>query len=328
MKLLTNQTGIPLSLAVWLATDTYKHNPNPNAISATSLIQPIRSIVLARQNRDLDQIGDIVSLVASQSGTAYHDGIRNAWLSPKLKETLKTLNYSDTVINRIVVNPPSGYEAKEDDIIIWTEIRTEKTVDKFLITGKLDFCAEGNLEDHKSTSVYALIFGSNAESYSLQGSIYRWLNPDKITGESVQINYIFTDWSKSAAMRDKEYPQKRILAKQYPLMSIQETDTWIKGRLQQIALLSNAPQHTLPLCTKEELWQSDSVFKYYKDPTKTARSTKNFDNMADAQTRLGADGHVGKVLEVVGQVKKCQFCKVNTICDQAKDLVATGLLIL
>jgi len=129
-------------------------------------------------------------------------------------------------------------------------------------------------------------------------------------------------------MRDKEYPQKRILAKQYPLMSIQETDTWIKGRLQQIALLSNAPQHTLPLCTKEELWQSDSVFKYYKDPTKTARSTKNFDNMADAQTRLGADGHVGKVLEVVGQVKKCQFCKVNTICDQAKDLVAAGLLIL
>lgn len=328
MKLLTNSTNIPLSLAVWLATDTYQKHPHKNAISATTLIQPIRAIVLGRQNRDLDEVGDVVSLVASASGTAYHDAVRNAWLSEKLKDTLKTLGYPDTVINRMVVNPPSGYEEKEDDIVIWTEIRTEKEIDGFIITGELDFCAQGNLEDHKSTSVYALIFNSNSESYALQGSIYRWLNPDKVTGDSVQINYIFTDWSKSAAARDKDYPQKRILAKPYPLMSIQETDNYIKNRLATIKKLDNAPQHTLPRCTKEELWQSDSVFKYYKDPTKKTRSTKNYDNAVDAEQRRIDDGGVGEVVEVVGQVKKCQFCKVNTICDQAKDLVAAGLLIL
>ena len=111
-------------------------------------------------------------------------------------------------------------------------------------------------------------------------------------------------------------------------MSIQETDSWIKARLGIIKSLEHAPQHTLPLCTPEELWQSDSVFKYYKDPTKTARSTKNFDNMADAQNRLVKDGSVGNVIEVTGQCKKCAYCKVNQICDQAKDLVAAGLVIL
>lgn len=331
MKLLTNQTGIPLSLAVWLAHDTYAHDPDPQVISATTLTQPMRAIVLARQHKDLDQSGDIVSLVASQSGTAYHDNIRNAWLDTNLSKTLKSLNYPDSVIERIHVNPENVeklLQVKPDAIIVWTEIRTKKQCGNFVISGELDFCGNGDLEDHKSTSVYAWIFDSNAKSYSEQGSIYKWLNSDKVTGEKVQINYIFTDWSNSKAMQDKNYPQKRIMSKNYPLKSIGETDAWIKDKLATIEKLMGAGQDQLPLCTPDELWQSDSVWKYYKDPTKKARSTKNFDNPSDANTRLEADGHVGEVVEVKGQVKKCQYCKVAEICDQAKDLVSAGLLIL
>lgn len=328
MKLLTNQTGIPLSLAVWLARDTYKHNPNPNAISATALIQPIRSIVLSRQHRDLDQVGDVVSLVASQSGTAYHDAIKSAWLDENLSNTLELLNIPESVRNRIVVNPTENMELTDNAIVVWSEVRTEKEVNGFVVSGELDFCAEGNLEDHKSTSVYAWIFDSNAWNYMMQGSIYRWLNPDKVTSNKVNINYIFTDWSASKAKQDKNYPQKRIMTKAYDLMSIGETDKWIKGTLHSVQSMMGSPQESLPLCTPEELWQSDSVWKYYKDPTKKTRSTKNFDNSSDAQLRLQKDGNIGEVVEVVGQVKKCAYCKVNGICDQAKDLVAAGLLIL
>lgn len=328
MKLLTNQSGIPLSLAVWLADDTYQHDPDPRVVSATALTQPVRAIVLSRQNKDLDQVGDIVSLIAAQSGTAYHDAIRNAWLSPNLKDTLKTLNYPEKVINRIVVNPKDGEKLADNAIVVYTEIRTKKECGEFIISGELDFCAQGDLEDHKSTSVYALIFNSNEENYIKQGSIYRWLNPDKITGDNVKINYIFTDWSKSKSMQDKDYPQKRIMSKNYPLMSIGETDAWIKGKLNSVQSLMGSSQANLPLCTKDELWQSDSVWKYYKDPTKKSRSTKNFDNSSDANIRFIKDGSVGEVLEVIGTVKKCSYCKVNTICDQAKDLVAAGLLIL
>jgi len=327
MKRLTNQTGIPLSLAVWLSRDTYTEHAE-DVISATALTNPIRAIVLSRQNKDLDSVGDIVSLVAAQSGTAYHDAIRQAWLDPKLNETLEILNYPKNVIDRIVVNPDKKLILDSDAIVVWVEVRTEKKVGDYVISGELDFCAQGNLEDHKSTSVYAWIFDSNATNYILQGSIYRWLNPEKVTGDSVNINYIFTDWSASKARQDKSYPQKRIMSKAYPLMSIGETDTWIKDKLNSVQSLMGSSQSNLPLCTKDELWQSDSVWKYYKDPTKKTRSTKNFDNPSDAQLRLQHDGNVGEVIEVVGQVKKCAYCKVNEICDQAKDLVSAGLLIL
>jgi len=269
-----------------------------------------------------------------------------------LEDALKSLNYPQTVIDRIVVNPPKGYERKDDDILIFTEIRTNKEIGDYVISGEFDFCLQGDLEDHKSTSVWKWIFsegeaatardiiseggdiGQLIEScpgiadYILQGSIYRWLNPDKVTGESVQINYIFTDHSKAAALRDKKYPQQRIMSKKYPLIPNRQIDAWIKGRLNDITKLSAAPQPTLPLCTEVELWAKAAVWKYYKDPTKQSRSTKNFDNADDANSRLIKDGNVGKVVHMPGQVKRCEFCKVAEVCEQAKALEAEGRLIL
>jgi len=328
LKRLTNLTNIPISLAVWLATDTYDHDDRPNLISATSLLKPMRELVLARQNKDLDKVADISSLVPSCMGTALHDSIERAWTMPgNVEKCMKLLGYPEQLINRIRVNPTTEELQNNPNIVpVYLEQRSEKEIKGYIISGKFDFVIESSVEDFKSTSTYGFMLGSNTEKYMQQGSIYRWLNPDIITGDTVNIQLIFTDWSAAKARADKRYPQTRLLQQTIKLMTVEATENFISQKLEVLARLEAAPQTSLPLCTKDELWQKPDLWKYYKDPTKKTRSTKNFDNLNDATLRLHKDGSVGEIVHIPGQVGKCKYCDVREICQQATDLVAVGLL--
>jgi len=323
---LTNNTGLPLSIAVWLGTDDYDYNDDPTHISATTLNKPLRAVVLARQNKELTKIADVASLIPSRMGTAFHTAIEASWVNPNnLKRVLLQLGYPEKVIARIKINP-SKEELTEDTIPVYMEIRSSKQIKGFNVSGKFDFVAEGNLEDFKSTSTYSYIYSSNIDSYRLQGSIYRWLNPEIVTGSYLTIRYLFTDWSAAKAKQEKEYPQSRILSQNIPLLSVTETEAYINKFLTNISNLMGASQDQLPLCTPDELWQKPAVFKYYKDPTKLGRSTKNFDNAYDANTRLLADGNVGIVKEISGEIVRCKYCDVIGICDQAQTYIKNNLI--
>lgn len=318
-----NSTNIPISMAVWLATDTYDHDPNPDAISVTSLLKPLKAVVLERTLPIGGDI-DIADLIQAKTGTAVHDGIEHAWKA-NYQPAMVALGHPKAVIRRVVINPQV---VLEDDIAVYIEIRTKKDIAGFTLGGKFDFVMEGQLEDFKTTGTYNYINQGNTESYIWQGSMYRWLNPDIITNDHMKITYLFTDWSAIKARADKKYPPNRIMSQTFQLKSRAETETFILDRLSAIKAYTGLSQSLMSECTKEELWQSDSVYKYYKDPLKTARSTKNFDNLADANARLFTDGSVGKVLEVKGEVKRCRYCNANAVCLQAENLQAAGLLTL
>jgi len=323
----TNHDNISLSLAVWLSSNFYDYDNTPNTISATTLLNPIRAIILGLQNKDLQKIGDISMNIPSSMGTAYHDSIEKSWTSDKLKETLESLGYSAGIADRIKVNPTKK-ELVEGTIPVYMEQRSKKQLKGYIVSGKFDFVAEGTLEDFKSTSVYAHIFGSNNEKYMQQGSIYRWLNPEIITEDYMRIQYIFTDWKSSDAKRDGKYPQSRLLTKKIKLMSIAETEIFVGNIIDNIKSNLSNTQDQLPLCTPTELWQKDDVWKYYKDPSKLKRSTKNFDNALEANTRRVKDGNVGKIVHISGEVVKCKYCNVVDICTQAQDLIHQKLLII
>ena len=89
----------------------------------------------------------------------------------------------------------------------------------------------------------------------------------------------------------------------------------------------DADQETLPECTDEELWATPTVFKYYKNPSKLDRSTKNFDTLDAANARLASEGSVGIINEVKGQVKACTYCNALNVCNQAKQLIMQGRLL-
>lgn len=324
MSKYANTSSVPLSLAVFLATDNYDHDSN--TISVTSLIKPLRQIVLsARVPEDMTPV-DLVNLVPSRMGSAIHDAIERSW-KDNYQIALDHLGYPKKVIEKIRINPKPE-ELQDGQIPIYLEQRAYKQVGKFLVSGKYDFIGDGRVEDFKSTSTYTAINNTNNEKYIWQGSIYRWLNPQIITKDEMAIQFIFTDWSKAKAMADPKYPQQRIQQRILPLKSIQETDAFVTRKLNQIEQYWDAPEEQLPLCTDADLWRSEPVFKYYKNPEKRTRSTKNFDNRHDAQLRYIEDGSVGIVVEQPGQVTACKYCPAFAVCSQKDALIASGDLVL
>ena len=323
----TNKNNVSLALAVFLMYDNYEYDERPNSISATGLIKPLRQLVLSKQNPALLKTVDIADLVATRMGSAIHKGCEDAWTDPEnVKNALKVLGASEDAIDNIKINPPY---IKPGETPVYVEQRAEKEILDFVISGKYDLVLDGTLNDYKSTSVWTYIFDSNADSYVKQGSIYKWLSPDKITSDYININYIFTDWSAAKARMDtKSYPQIKTLTKQYPLWSTEETENWIMNKIEAYKALANTPQEGLPQCTDEELWATEETFKYYKNPNKLDRSTKNFKTMDEALVRKSADGDVGIIKTVPGEVKACRYCPVIGICTQAETMLAEGRLTL
>ena len=325
----TNKNNISLPLAVFLMHDNYDYDDRSEVISATGLLRSIRQIVLTQQNKNLAKTVDVSDLVASRMGQAIHDGCERAWSNRNnVLEALKLLGAADSVVDNIRVNPEAPEELEDHHLPVYVEQRAEKQVMNMVISGKYDLVLNGIVNDYKSTSVWTYIYDSNKDNYIKQGSIYKWLSPDKITSDIININYIFTDWSASKARADaKKYPQQRVLTKEYPLWSIEETDQWIKQKIELYQRLADASQDELPECTNEELWASETKYKYYKNPNKVDRSTKNFSTMDEALVQKSVDGDVGIIKTVPGEVKACHYCPVIGICTQAETMRTNGRLI-
>lgn len=323
----SNVSSVPLSLGVFLATDSYDHNPDNNVISVTTLLKPLRQIILGSRVPAEEASVDLVQMMASRMGSAIHDGIERAWVK-NYKEAMMSLGLPQRVIEKVRINP-MGADRKLDDIIpIYLEQRVQKQVGKYAVSGKFDFVGDGRVEDFKTTSTYTAMHGTNDDKHAMQGSLYRWLNPDIITKDEMAIQFIFTDWSKAKAMQDPKYPQSRIQQRIHKLKSVNEMDAFVSRKLAQIEQHWKSPEEALPLCTDEDLWRSEPVFKYYKNPDKTARSTKNFDTKQEAMVRMAEDGGKGIVLEKPGQVTACKYCNAFSLCSQKDALIAQGDLVL
>ena len=336
MKKFSNKEKISLSLAVWLAEDQYDHVADPMHISATALLKSPKQIVLAGRvpapspGTAIDDLmlEDISDRVSSAMGTALHNGIENAWRH-NYQQSLRDLGYPERVIERIILNPKPE-DLVENSIPVYLEKRVEKKLGPFRISGKFDIVIDGQLDDYKSTGVYSFMTGTNDNKYRLQGSIYRWLNPELITNSFMNIQYIFTDWSKLRASieAEKGYPKSRVVTHLIELMSIEETERWIKSKLQAVWDIKDLPENKMPDCTPEDLWQKPAVYKYYKNPENTKRSTANFDDYYLANERLVADGSIGIIKEVAGQVKACEYCAAFEVCQQKEIYLANNMLVI
>lgn len=316
----TNKHNVPLALSVWLVADNYDYQDIPNYISATTLLKPLRQMILSARTLPsmLKVQPDVSDLAARAMGNALHDSIEKAWLSNYAK-SLKILGYPEDVISSVRINPEPN-ELFEGCIPIYLEQRQKKQVGKWVVGGKFDMVADGVVHDNKSTTVYAWINGGKDEDYKMQGSIYRWLNPDKITEDFIRVNFIFTDWQRSKAAQDPEYPQARTMCKEFPLLSMEETDAWVRAKLAQIERYVEAPDAEIPHCTDEELWRAPTIYKYYVDPSKTQRATKVIgSDPVEAQRFLMVE-KMGKgvVLPTGGEPKRCDYCDAVSHCSQAR----------
>ena len=316
MGIVTNVTNIPLTLAVWAVNDKYDYVNDPTYFSVTSLLKPIRQIILQRRVDMSTLSTDVEDYLARAMGTSIHDSIEKAW-TENYKKNLSILGVKDNVIERFKINPKPG-SLKEGDLPIYLEQRSVKEFNGYKVGGKFDFIMDGLLHDNKSTTTMKWIKGSSDEDYKLQGSLYRWLNQDKITEDFIRINFVFTDWSKLSAMKDPTYPQHRATYKDIKLLSIEETEKWLSNKLVQISKYLNEPEEKLPECTDEELWRTPTKYKYFSNP-KATRATKNFDSQMEAYKYMMVEkGGVGTIKIVPGEPRRCAYCSASSICSQCK----------
>jgi hypothetical protein len=318
-------SDVPLALAVFLATDHYDHNPDPLTISATTLLKPLRQIILPARLPADAALSPLADTISNRIGAAIHDAIERSWTG-NYRSAMAALGYPQSVIDRIRINPTPP-ELNDDILPIYLEQRLTRKVGKWTVTGKFDFIGEGRVQDFKSSSVWAYQNQVNTEKYTLQGSIYRWLDPERITQDEMDIHYLYVDWRASGVKSDPTYPPRRHHRQTVPLVSRHDTDVFIKKKLAAIEAYWHAPEEEIPHCTNAELWRSDPVFKYYKNPATTSRSTKNFATHQEAVLRYIEDGSRGVIREVPGQARACHYCAAFPLCRQKDALLAAGDLL-
>lgn len=314
--IIANNKNIPFALQVWLAADNYDYQAGEKYISATTLLKSPREIILSRRIDTSNLTYDIEDSIARTLGDSIHAGIENAWLN-NLPQALKAID-CERLTKLFVVNP-SDKEDLTNKIPVYIEQRTTKDIEGFTVGGKFDFVADGLLHDFKTTSVYTYIHGDRDEEFIKQGSIYRWLNQDKILEDVIRICYIFTDWSKAEAKRNPNYPQCRCISKDYQLLSLEETEAFIKKKLSVLNHYWDKPDNEIPECNADELWLSKTQYKYYSNPENT-RATKNFEVYGDAIAFQKSRGGKGIVVTVPGAPQHCNYCFAAPICQQRKRL--------
>lgn len=328
----TRSDNLPLSIAVFLATDHYDHNDDPFTLSTTTIIKTVRQIILGQRAKTDDISVDLMNMMASRVGTAIHSGIELAWSDKEMRDrALLALGYPQHIIDRIKINPKlEDFELFPDLIPVYMEQRWEKRVGKWLITGKIDFCGQGQLEDFKTASSYVVTSHINDAKFSWQGSVYRWIRPDIITEPNLKVQFIITDWSSMQARQDPNYPQQRHLQRIIPLKPVVEVDHMVRNKLAALEEFWDAPEPDIPECTQEDLQYSAPKYKYYRDGNiHAARSTKNFDTMQEAMSYMhGKGAGMGVIKEIRGEATACRFCAAFSLCSQKDMLAANGQLTL
>lgn len=313
-------SNVSLSMQVFLASDNYDHVPSTNNISVTTLLKPVRQIILAGRVNTEDVSVDLLSMAPSRIGTAIHDALERSWRD-NYRNALTSLGWSQNKIDKVKINPKPE-ELTPDCLPVYVEQRTDKKFGNWTVSGKFDIVINGRVEDLKTMSAAGYRFASKkADKFIWQGSIYRWLNPTIITEDTLAIQSLFLN-------NDKRSVPQQVVETVYPLKSLQETENFIAHKLSELDKYAQAKEEDIPHCSDEELWRGDTVYKYYKNPLKTQRSTKTADSKSEVMLQYVADGSVGLVREIPGKIKACLMCPAFLACTQKDSLIASGELVI
>jgi len=316
----TNDNNISLPMAVWLAHDEYKHDPRPNHISVTALLKSTRQLILSKRLKPGEGLEDVSMLLAARLGTAVHSAIEKAWVC-NYKQSMLDLGYPEHVVNNVEVNP---LKPDPEKVQVYSEIRKERQIGNWVVSGEVDMICDFRVHDTKSTSVSMYTKGTKDEDYSKQMSMYRWIMPDLITEDLGFIEFIFKDWSLIKSFHTPNYPKVPVLQHKIPLMPVEKTERFISEKLIQIETFMDAEEPDIPLCNDVELWRDPPVYQYFSKAT-NARATKNFDSETAATSYMLQKGS-GVVKTKPGKAMACLYCKAATICSQRTELASQGLL--
>lgn len=192
-----------------------------------------------------------------------------------------------------------------------TEKRFFATLDGKVISGQMDYADKGEGLDWKFVSTW-VAKGGLKRDHEEQCNGYVWLaGKNGVVITSYKIVYIFRDFRKNEATRDRDYPQSQVMVLDVPIWPTEQTEAFFRNRIK----LHQEAQKTLPLCTKEEKWAKDDSWAIIKGSN--IRATKVYYSEALAQAHLQSAGSGYKVSFRPGVDTRCEdWCPVSKWCDQ------------
>ena len=151
-QLYTNYADFPLPIAIWLAAnDGYDLTPGKKVVSATTLLKPLKSVVLGQRLFEQGQqsLTDVQDLIPSRLGTAVHTAVE-VGITHHYRQAMINLGYPEHICDKVKINPDPK-EVAEGDYPIYVEIRSKREFMGYTISGKFDIVEEGRVKDIKST---------------------------------------------------------------------------------------------------------------------------------------------------------------------------------
>ena len=329
---LTNKGNLPQIIVDLVSLDLY--DAGSSDISVTSLIDAPQIRYLKKTNKVQYDASDFLWTTL---GSAIHGALEYAEYS---QYEVKVLKQAQDIFERHKQQKVADWVEKfvnktfseHLDFNVVQEKRLFVEVDDWTISGKPDRIEldTKTLIDFKMTSAWVFDKPDQHDKYRKQLSIYRYmLHKEGIEIDTAKIIFIFRDWSKMAMFRSKTYPRRRVEELEIDLMSLEETEAYIKKRifLHKQAELGNAP-----LCTEEEMWARDGSFKCYKKKgkvlSKKAMPKGTFKTFDEALAFKGAmkeklmpteDIEI-KYIEPV-RARCAEYCPVAKFCGQYQDFL-------
>jgi hypothetical protein len=199
-----------------------------------------------------------------------------------------------------------------------SEERVFLEIDGVTISGQIDLQQETEdgliLYDYKFTSAWAVM--NDKIEWEQQLNLYGWLlqrvKNKPIAG--LRICALIRDWSKHDTREG--YPPKQIHVIEIPLWDFETADRFVRKRLDEHkeSKVTTDLGGDLPLCTKHERWQSETMYAVRREGRKTAIKVLRDHNEA----KQLAEKEKGYVEIRNGEPKRCtgNYCGVADFCDQ------------
>lgn len=168
-----------------------------------------------------------------------------------------------------------------------------------IITGGFDLYDKQAraLHDFKFSSVYTWIYrnrpGSRIEEWTQQLNMYRFMAEKAgIPVDSLHINLIMRDFSKSKAKIERSYPEI-VETIDIPLLGLDVVESMIESKLAILDQYAILADDNIPACSPLERWQGQDTWAVYKVGNKTASKVE----FAYSAAQAWFDNEVQKMVE-------------------------------
>lgn len=277
--IITNNTNLPAPFVRMAQSD---YESKPKRYSATTLIKPVREILLKRRH-DSTLMQDCADMIWLLFGQAVHH----------ILEKYGT-GENEFTEEKLAVELENGYT----------------------VSGIIDFydMSKAEVVDYKTASSWKVIY-KDFDDWKKQGLIYAWLlRKNNLPCDKATFYAILKDHSVQKAKHDADYPKLPVHEVAFDVTDeeIDEIDRFIRDKIDEIIKYENAPDDELPICTPEERWNDGDKYAVMKKGRKTALRVLDSEEEAELYKMNNGGDYIEKR---PGEDKKCNdYCLCCTKC--------------